>query len=119
LQAPSFRLTPTATLEALNTMLTSRMRKDPKLRVDMISMAQREGKLGEDYHAFVDQLLGLDEQARHNASAVGRVNPALGWPRVRLLRKCTVSASLNYNAWTWRGLLVSRQSQNQPKLNPR
>ncbi|CAB4155586.1 hypothetical protein UFOVP672_20 [uncultured Caudovirales phage] len=42
-----------------------------------LSKAQREGKLGEDYHAFVDQLLGLDEQARHNAAVAGQVEGGL------------------------------------------
>ena len=42
-----------------------------------LNKAKREGKLGDDYHAFVDGLLGLSEQTRHNAEVVGAAEAPL------------------------------------------
>lgn len=48
-------------LHAMNVLFKSIFTTASKL-----AQAQADGKLGEDYHDFVDNLLGLSEQARHN-----------------------------------------------------
>lgn len=58
-------------LEAVNTLFKAVFSTASKLQ-----LAQAEGKLGDDYHAHVDALLGLNEQARHNAAVAHVTTPS-------------------------------------------